>query len=347
LLITHPVFVLLTSTARPSTASACSCSTLRALRSFSLVTRTASPNRLTVRQAMVPALCLRPRIRLWFTDISHAGGRAGALGMKVAGLVFGIATAVSVMSLPVHADPLGLRGAYVGLNAGAAWGSSNYATDPGCLANTFVTFCDSGGGSTANGTAVANSGTGELSSTGVTGGIQGGYNWQLGNFVFGGEGDFGAFDLSESASPSGAFPVTFLGDTYSLRESMSTKWLATLRGRLGVLVAPHLLLYGTGGLALTDFKFSSSYSDNAVGFGFPGGKGRGSESGVRVGWTVGGGGEWFLRGGWSLKAEYLYVDFGSESIAVPTSNTSAYTQTMHVDADLSASLARLGLNYRF
>ena len=128
---------------------------------------------------------------------------------------------------------------------------------------------------------------------------------------------------------------------------MSTDWLATLRGRLGVLVAPQILLYGTAGVALTDFKFSSSYSDNAIGFGFPGGTGSGSTSGVRIGWTAGGGGERFLRGGWSVKAEYLYVDFGSVSIAVPTSNTSAFAQTMYVDADLSASLARLGLNYRF
>ncbi len=267
--------------------------------------------------------------------------------MKVSGLAFGIAAAVSVIALPVRADPLGLRGSYVGLNAGAALGFSNYSTDPGCLPTASVTFCDSSSASVANGPAVANSGTGELSSTGVTGGIQGGYNWQHGNFVFGGEGDFGAFDLSESASRNGAFPVTFLGDSYSLRESMSTDWLATLRGRLGVLVAPQILLYGTAGVALTDFKFSSSYSDNAIGFGFPGGTGSGSTSGVRIGWTAGGGGEWFLRGGWSVKAEYLYVDFGSVSIAVPTSNTSAFAQTMYVDADLSASLARLGLNYRF
>jgi outer membrane immunogenic protein len=188
---------------------------------------------------------------------------------------------------------------------------------------------------------------GNLSSTGFTGGAQGGYNWQLGNIVFGGEGDFGAFDLSKSVSSSGAFPVTFLGNAYSLNESMSTDWLATLRGRLGILVAPQLLLYGTAGVALTDFKFSSSYSDNAIGFGFPGGTGYGSKSGVRTGWTVGGGGEWLLHGGWSVKAEYLYVDFGSESITVPTSNTAAYAQTMHVDAGLNASLARVGLNYRY
>jgi outer membrane immunogenic protein len=128
---------------------------------------------------------------------------------------------------------------------------------------------------------------------------------------------------------------------------MSTDWLATIRGRLGVTVKPELLLYATGGVAFTDFKFSSSYGDNAVGFGFPGGTGFGSKSGVRTGWALGGGGEWLLDGGWSIKAEYLYVDFGSETVAVPTSNTPAFAQVIQVDADLNAQLARVGLNYRY
>jgi outer membrane immunogenic protein len=126
---------------------------------------------------------------------------------------------------------------------------------------------------------------------------------------------------------------------------MSAQWLATLRARLGYTVTPELLLYVTGGIAFTDLKFASGYSDNAIDVTFPGGTGFG-KSGVAVGWTLGGGGEWLLDGPWSIKAEYLYLDFGSTSVAVPTSNTLAYTQTIHVDADLSAQVARVGINYR-
>lgn len=50
---------------------------------------------------------------------------------------------------------------------------------------------------------------------------------------------------------------------------------------------------------------------------------------------------------WSIKAEYLYVDFGSEKISVPITNTATFWQTMEVDADLTANIARAGLNYRF
>ena len=92
---------------------------------------------------------------------------------------------------------------------------------------------------------------------------------------------------------------------------------------------------------------ASSYSDNAVGFGFPGGAGFGSRSETRTGWTAGGGVEWLVDKNWSLRAEYLYVDLGSMQVLVPTSNTPTFTQTMQVNADLTAQVARLGLNFRF
>jgi len=192
---------------------------------------------------------------------------------------------------------------------------------------------------------VAQSGSGGLSGSGFTGGIQGGYNWQVGRIVFGGEGDFGAFNLVKSVSRSGSFPVPFLGTAYTLDESMSTDWLITLRGRLGFTVTPALMLYGTVGVALTDFKFSSSYSDNAIDSTFPGGTGSSSVSNVLTGWTIGGGGEWLLNDRWSIKGEYLYVDFGSTNVPVPLTNTETYKQTMWIDADLSAQVARVGINY--
>jgi outer membrane immunogenic protein len=138
----------------------------------------------------------------------------------------------------------------------------------------------------------------------------------------------------------------FAGTTYALSESMSTGWLLTLRGRIGYTVLPDFLLYATGGLALTDFTFSSSYRDNANNGIVFGGTGFGERSEVKPGWVVGGGGEWLLDSRWSVKAEYLYLDFGSMGVAVPVSNSPAFTQTMVVDTDLSAQVARIGINFR-
>jgi outer membrane immunogenic protein len=194
---------------------------------------------------------------------------------------------------------------------------------------------------------VATSGTGKLSPSGFAGGVQAGYNLQTGILVFGAEADFGAFRLAESTVATGLFPFTFLGNQYTLTEAMKADWLATVRARLGLSVMQHVLLYATGGLAFSEFKFSSSYSDNAIGFGFPGGSGFGGKSDMRTGWTAGGGVEVLLDRRWSIKAEYLYVDLGSMHVLVPVSNTAAFSQTMQVNADLTAQIARLGLNFRF
>lgn len=267
--------------------------------------------------------------------------------------IFTAVVSVALLSVvaPVHAGEPAARfgGAYIGVNAGAAWGSSRFSTDPGCVLDSANgVFCVvAPDPSVVNGTAVSASGSGRLSSSGFTGGVQGGYNWQRGAIVFGTEADFGAFDLNRSRTVSGSFPFLFLGNAYTLSESVSADWLATVRGRIGFAVMPHLLLYATGGIAFANVSFAASYGDNAVDPTFPGGQGAARDTSVRIGWALGGGVEWLLHGPWSIKAEYLYVDFGSENVAVHLSNTAAFTQTMHVESDLSAHIARAGLNYRF
>jgi opacity protein-like surface antigen len=61
---------------------------------------------------------------------------------------------------------------------------------------------------------------------GFVGGVQLGYNWQARQIVYGVEGD-----------------ISFMG-------THSVDWLASVRGRLGYLIVPRLLVYGTAGLGL-------------------------------------------------------------------------------------------------
>lgn len=241
------------------------------------------------------------------------------------------------------------RGPYIGGYLGAAWGDAKYDTDPGCvLGGSGGTFCiASPDPSVVNGTAVAASGTGRLSPVGFSGGVHVGYNWQTGLFVYGGEADFGAINLKASTASNGVFPFPFLGTQYTVTESVKADWLATIRGRLGVLVTPQVLLYVTGGAAFTKFEFSSAYSDNAIDVSFPGGTGSGSKSQFRTGWTVGGGAQWALTASWSIRAEYLYADFGSISVSVPVSNTAAFSQVVQVDASLTVQTARIGFSYQY
>jgi outer membrane immunogenic protein len=285
--------------------------------------------------------------RSYAVSHSYVGWAAWGRGVAFAA-VAGIAAFVG--SQPAHAEPPGLfSGAYVGLNAGAAWGQSSFSTNPNCPpAIVDATFCNAAPDPAAvNGEAVAASGSGKLSSAGFTGGVQAGYNWQRGHVVYGAEVDFGAFDLDKGATASGAFPFPFLGTAYTLTQKTSADWLATLRARMGFTVREHVLLYATGGLAFSDVRFSSSYSDNAVDATFPGGTGYGAKSAIKTGWTAGGGVEWALHGNWLMRAEYLYVDLGSLRVPVPTSNSPGFTQTMSVSSDLTAQVGRLGLNYRY
>jgi len=119
---------------------------------------------------------------------------------------------------------------------------------------------------------------------GIAGGVQGGYNYQTGQFVFGGE-----TDLQVSAAE----------DTFAAWK-FANPWFGTLRGRAGVALN-NILFYGTGGMA------------------YGGGRGSlagASESQTHLGWTAGLGLEVGLAPNWSAKAEYLYVDLGERGYTV-------------------------------
>jgi outer membrane immunogenic protein len=107
-----------------------------------------------------------------------------------------------------------------------------------------------------------------------------------------------------------------------------------------------VLFYGTGGLALTDIKVASSYADNFL---IGGVTGDGSSSTVKAGFAVGGGAEWAVSNNWSIKAEYLYVKFGSVAAASAISGVTVagYAQAVSTAVDLTAHVARIGANYKF
>jgi outer membrane immunogenic protein len=135
---------------------------------------------------------------------------------------------------------------------------------------------------------------------------------------------------------------------------MDTDWLLTARARLGWALQPNLLIYATGGLALTNLRVSNSFSDDSDTAGIGGG----SHTQIMTGWTLGGGAELALSRGWSVKAEYLYVDFGSTTVRSsivcgPTATFNCSTppavtpSPFSTSADLAAHIARVGLNYKF
>lgn len=138
-------------------------------------------------------------------------------------------------------------GPYVGVNLGYQFGSSALSTNP----------------------------------SGFVGGVQGGYNYQIGQFVIGAETDF-QFSGAE--------------DTFAAYK-FSNPWFGTLRARAGYSMN-NILFYGTAGFAYGSGEVQwLSWTENKT----------------LTGWTAGAGIEVAFTPNWSARAEYLYVDLGNET----------------------------------
>ena len=142
-------------------------------------------------------------------------------------------------------------GPYIGANLGYQWGeTTNNPTEP----------------------------------SGIAGGLQAGYNFQTGQFVFGGEADIQLSGADDTFAPW----------------KFSNPWFGTVRGRAGVAMN-NILFYATGGLAYGNLR------------GEIGGL---SENRTALGWTVGAGMEVGLTQNWSAKVEYLYIDLTDRNYTV-------------------------------
>jgi outer membrane immunogenic protein len=202
----------------------------------------------------------------------------------------------------------------------------------------------------------------QVPQNGPVGGFEAGYNWQAGpNWVLGLETDFSGSGLSGHASTS----ILLAGATVFTQTTtaqQSTDWYGTVRGRVGWLATPNLLLFGTGGFAYGRVADSANvaFSGNLA-IQFPSGLGfnclagscfPGSSSAIRTGWTAGGGLEWLLDQHWSAKVEYQFVDLGEQTVQLIAQNN-AFTVGSFTPSSFSATfhdrfnVVRLGLNYQF
>jgi outer membrane immunogenic protein len=203
---------------------------------------------------------------------------------------------------PPPVEVFSWSGFYVGGNAGYAWGRDAINGVETAPVPPFFAI---------DSAAVSAAASPRLKPDGFTGGGQVGYNWQAGAAVFGVEADIEAFRLRASTTGTFPFPSTLPGGPlgpptafFSPTSSASTDWLFTGRGRIG-WANDHWLLYATGGVAVTNLSVNQTIVQLAP-FVF-----NASSSDTRVGWTVGAGFEYMFAKNWSVKGEYLYLDFGS------------------------------------
>jgi outer membrane immunogenic protein len=241
---------------------------------------------------------------------------------------------------PPPAPAYNWTGWYVGINGGGAWSSSESDTFSGAgpfaplffTNNEFPTSLSS-------------------SSKGGFGGLQTGYNWQLTpSWLIGVETDIQLANYAGTSiattNPSPGFVP------FTTQVSQQSTWFGTLRARLGWLATQTLLVYGTGGLAYGQTE--TSFSTVPVGFG-PGtcvggltcALGTGSSN--KSGWAAGGGLEWMFAPHWTVRAEYLYMDLGSQSVsAAPfTPFGPLFVNNFTASSTFHENIARAALNFGF
>jgi outer membrane immunogenic protein len=215
-------------------------------------------------------------------------------------LMAGVASSALAADLPTHKaapspppaygqPPFSWTGFYIGVNGG--WGWSN--TDNNSFGH-------------------------------VNGGLVGGtvgYNYQLGQFVIGYEGDVDWSDIHGNN-----FAYTLPGGFGN--DKLSSNWMVTERARLGYSV-DRALFFVTGGYAGIDMK--SSFTDS-FGNGF-------SQNNWHNGGIVGAGVEYAFTNNISLKGEYLYAPMQSKTYFQGTPDQTS--------TGLGISMFRAGLNYKF
>lgn len=251
--------------------------------------------------------------------------------------------ALSLASHTVHAaDDLGLApstydwsGAYLGVNAGGAMDDVTVNRETKYTGQRIL-------GKKRQGILDAAQDRMSADSTGFTGGVSAGYNWQVEQVMFGLEADFNALGLNGSMKRdiTGLFDEIYPDPDLKVvnRVNYEIDAFGTVRGRLGFAV-DNVMLYGTGGLAYAHMQATSDVrgQDSAGATSW-----RASQSDWNLGWTVGAGLEYGI-GRWSLGAEYLYVDLQSLDWQSPSRRNLA----AQWDADYSFSMVRATGKVRF
>ncbi|MDB5582777.1 MAG: hypothetical protein JWR80_7953 [Bradyrhizobium sp.] len=275
-------------------------------------------------------------------------------------LLAGIMTA-GAADMPLKARPMAApppafswTGFYVGANVGGAWTPNNGSSDFAPLFPPFIVLAPQAAIPTLIPGQLASL-TGGGNQSGVIGGGQIGYNWQVQQFVLGVEADIVGTGLKgSSASATRTFGPPILLATVNQTVNVDfghIDWMASFRGRAG-FAWDRALFYVTGGAAVAEIGGSTTTVVNGPGIAIPAGTFTASNGGstTRWGWTVGGGVEWAFSQNWSLAGEYRYTDFGNRAVTfdIPSGLPAApvfFTGTSSSRLTVEQATARL--NYRF
>jgi outer membrane immunogenic protein len=232
------------------------------------------------------------------------GTLVAAAAIVVAATGYGHAADLPTSSLPppLPAAVYNWTGVYLGINGGFGTGNSNWSDGP-------------------VGT------TGNFPISGYLIGGTAGFNYQIGEYVFGIEGDGDWTNLNgNSGSTCGAITAVL---TPPVSCQTQSQWLGTVRGRVGYAF-DRILLYGTAGAAFGNIQTGLNPPSTF-------------DSSVEAGWTVGAGLEFAFAQSWTAKVEYLFVDLPNAACTTVGNCAGAAGSIV----SFNESVIRAGLNFKF
>ena len=239
-------------------------------------------------------------------------------------------------------------GFYAGLNAGYNWGTNSNA-------RSTVYAVNAAGQPQVDAGAVM-SGYRGVTQSGFIGGAQFGYNYQgfmWQNLVLGLETDISGTGIRGNTYTRGYSTLGSSQSNGATTFNAGLDYLGTVRGRVGYLWTPTLLMYGTAG-----FAYGGAYANvgqvayQAVGTGNNTWEGAGRQNQLLTGWTAGGGMEWMFLPNWTLNGAALYWDLGNMNIntvgtgIVGTGGSPGYANGT-ASVNYQGVKAVAGINYHF
>jgi len=191
----------------------------------------------------------------------------------------------------------------------------------------------------------------KLGMGGFLAGGQAGYNYEFANHVVAGlETDlqWGGARTRGDATFAGVVPGFAQAFAGSARYGLD--WHGSTRLRLGYAMGNGTLTYITGGLAYAGLSGRVNWTTSITGFPIFAVV-DGSTSAVKLGWTLGFGGEYPITDRLSIRSEFLYARYagmpvnGGGTLNPPAFAAGPMVQTLDV-RNVSTSTARVGLNWK-
>jgi outer membrane immunogenic protein len=220
--------------------------------------------------------------------------------------------------MPVPVPVFSWTGFYVGANIGGAW-SNNRWTDTLFLTNF--------NNNNNNGVFI--------------GGGQIGGNYQIGQFVIGGEWDFDWASNNNNNNVGVIIP----GVGNIVVTNNNNRWITTVAARFGWAV-DHWLFYGKAGggwvgnnnFTITNLTTGASFTCGTFGL-----TNCGNNTG---GWLVGAGFEYAFTNNWTVKLEYDYLGLGNRTFFIPAGAPFLAGDTFTTN-NRNVQMVKVGVNYLF